>query len=339
MKVLFVYSDPTCASTKKCCFELAKGIEAYVNSTVICYTNLNKEVVADFDIIIFQRLGANGVIIEPKEVSEIFALIEQYQYSKIFVYLIDDLLLDDQDGLPKEFIKKCTAVICTNNSMKKQVYEYNKNVYVLRTYADMDVIEKTQGMELDGFNIIWASSGGFGIDLMKPLITSIQKELNVRFICIGGSAKFLRGMENTICMQIVPFEQMVAYLKGSQILINPMIPDEAAISRLEKRNRKTLKEFIDSKSEIKYVLAGATHTVLLSSKSDSYAYAITNDENGVFVEDSLEDWIMAIKRLYHDENLRNQITSNAYKDVMKNYSLEQAALNTIIILKELQSNR
>ncbi|PKM94209.1 MAG: hypothetical protein CVU84_12160 [Firmicutes bacterium HGW-Firmicutes-1] len=306
-----------------------------MNSSVISYTHFNEELVLTNDIIIFQRIGANGVMISSNDANGIFTLIDQYKNSKMFIYLLDDLLLDDQDGLPIEFIKRCNAVICSNDSIEKHIQMYNKNVHVLRTFVDMKVIDKTQAMELAGFNIIWASTGGFGLDIMKQIITTIRNELDINFICMGGSAKLFKSIEGTTIVPIVPFEQMVSYLKGCQILLNPMIADEAAIIRIQKRNRRTIKEFIDCKSEIKYALAGATNTAIISSKTSSYLYAIKDNENGILVDSAPEDWIKAIKRLYYDENLRSHIINNAYNDVAKNYTLDKAAQNIISIFGKL----
>jgi len=295
---------------------------------------------ASYDIIIFQRIGANGVVISQNEVERLLTLIKRYKNSNKFIYMIDDLLFEDQGDLPKEFMKLCNAVICSNDAIKKQASGYNKNVYVLRTYVDINLIEKTPAVALNGFNIIWASTGGFGLDIIKILIPRIRKELDINFICIGGSARLLKGLEGTNLMPIVPFEHMISYLKGSQILVNPLVASEAAINRIQKRNSKTIKEFIDCKSEIKYVLAGATHTAMISSKTASYRYAVKNNENGILVEDTVEDWVDAIKQLYNDENLRDKIIRNAHEDVLKNYTIKKAVQNVMAIFEDIcKANR
>lgn len=295
---------------------------------------------ASYDIVIFQRIGANGTVISQNEAERLLTLIDQYKNSKKFIYMIDDLLFEDQGGLPIEFMMRCNAVICPNADIKEHATDHNKNVYVLRTYADTNLIERTPAVALRGFNVIWASTGGFGLDIIKTLIPGIRKELNINFICIGGSARLLKELEGTNLMPIVPFEHMISYLKGSQILVNPLVASEAAIYRIQKRNSKTIKEFIDCKSEIKYVLAGATHTAMISSKTASYSYAVKNNENGILVEDTVEDWIDAIKQLYNDENLRNKIIRNAHEDVLKNYTIEKAVQNVMAIFEDIcKTNR
>lgn len=331
MKILFVYSDENCACTKKACFELSKGLKKYSDNMIIHYTQLEENHILEHDVIIFQRIGANAVIISQEEERKMFGLINKFKNIRVFIYLIDDAVLEDQEELPKRMAAHCNAVICSTNTMKQILFEYNKDVYVMRTFVDMEEIESIKKADFNSFNILWASTGGVGLDIVPAIIANTLKEIDVRFICIGGGARYIDKDEKIIRYPIIPFDKFVSYLKGCRLLINPMSLIEKSIRVVEERSKKSVKEFLDCKSEIKYVLAGAANTAIISSKTESYQYAIRNDKNGILVDDMVSDWVEAIKKVYYDQGLREKLAANAYDDVIQHYSLDYAARRVIQI--------
>lgn len=339
MKILFVYSNETDPCTRIQCFELSKGLKQYAETTEIYYSELNEEKIIYYDTIIFQRIGANGVSIEDKYCEEILKLIEKYKKTKNFVYLIDDLVIEDQNGLPKQFIRLCNGTICPNHIMKQHLLHYNKHIHVLRTYIDMDVVEKVKKKKIDGFYVAWVSTAGLGLGLVEDVINNIRKELDIKFVYMGGGYQLLKAIDGLEINPYLPNEEMLSYLKGCRMIINPMVPYEDYKNRLEKRTKINIKEFLDCKSEIKYVLAGATKTAFISSKTAANMYAVKNGWNGILVNDTVEEWINAIKKLYYDEELREKIIENAYIDVNKQYTLNYAAESAYKILMDINEKK
>ena len=137
MKILFVYSNKTCGCTKKYTFELARGMKKYVNTKVIYYTELTSDIVKEFDVIILQRLGTI-TIIDKDEVNNIIDIIEKNKNIKKFIYIMDDLVLESQNGLPIKFISHCTDVLCTSKTLAKYIRKYNDNVHVFHTFIDVE---------------------------------------------------------------------------------------------------------------------------------------------------------------------------------------------------------
>ncbi|MCT4686665.1 glycosyltransferase [Vallitalea sp.] len=341
MKLVFVYSNKDDPCTRKYCYELSKGLQKYVESSVaLFYKELNEEIVLNNDIIIFQRIGANGIIISKEDKRNIFMLIDKYYNTKKFVYMIDDLVIEDQYGLPKELMKRCHALICHNKLMSQQINKYNKNIYVLRTYVDMDVIKNVEKKNLDEeFYVSWVSTGAIGRKLIFDIINRISKEnSNIRFITMSGSS-FLSGVENVISYRYVPFKNMISFLKGTHILLNPVpTHDNYFKEKIEKRSQKTIEEFLNCKTEIKYALAGATRNAIISSKTAPFLYTIKNKQNGLLVNDTVEEWVAAINRLYKDDELREKIIENTYKDVLKYYTLDYASLKALEIFNRILMN-
>lgn len=337
MRILFIYSDPQCGCTKKCCFELAKGIQKYEETTILLYDKLEESHILSHDIIVFQRLGGNGVRLPKEYCDKIFTLIHKYKCYKKFVYLLDDLVVKDQNCLPERFMRVCNAVICLNESLKKHLIKYNKNVKVIRTFVDVESLEKVPYESTEGFHIVCPSSGGLGIGMIKSIIPIIRKDFDIQFTCIGKNSDLFENMDGVTNYPIVPFEQLISILKPADILLNPAIPDDELKKILEYRSGETAETFLDCKSEIKYVLAGMTDTVIISSKTASYLYAVKNGVNGLLVEDSIDEWVDAVKLLCLNDELREKIIINAYEDVMKNYTLDFASQKIIKIFQTLYS--
>jgi len=67
-KILFVYSDRFCSCTHKRCFEIINGLWRYQKDSVevdaIQHDKLLQSHFEYYDILLFQRLGANGTILE-----------------------------------------------------------------------------------------------------------------------------------------------------------------------------------------------------------------------------------------------------------------------------------
>lgn len=338
MRVLFVYSNRLDPCTIKSCFDLSYGLKKYAYTHEIYYKDLTSKVINAYDIIIFQRLGANGIIIHQEEVQHIMSLIRYYYHSKKFIYMIDDLLFEDQNGLPMRLMRNCHSVICPNHILAKQAKRYNHHVYVLRTYIDMKTAKNISHDEPSHtYDLAWISTGALGKQLVKEVMLRLQN-MHLNIVTIGGDAKFLKNVPGVTMHQTMPYRDMVTILKHVNILINPVIIDDSFVKpRIEKRSKRSAKDFFDCKSEIKYAIAGGTKTALITSKTAPYLYAVQHEKNGLFVDNKVEDWTMAIKRLYYHRRLRRKIIKNAYRDVSKNYTLEHGAKCAFDILKKIHN--
>lgn len=335
IKVLFIYSNGIDPCTRIQCFELTKGLSFYAETSVLHYTQIRQEDIISNDVVILQRIGANNIEITQPYKGQLLSWIEEYADKTVFVYMIDDLVIEDQNGFPKELITKCNGVICTNEILRQHLLEYNSNIYVLRTYIDMDIINKVKETWLDGFHVVWVSTSGLGIDLMREIVKKVRESFDIKFIYIGHAANQLSGIDGLISLPYLPYEQMISYVKACQVLVNPMQLNEEKARQIEERIHKTAREFIECKSEIKYVLAGASKTAFIASKTAANIYAVKNGFNGILANDTVADWSNAIMMLFQDIEYRKKIIHNAYLDVKRQYSLDAAAKKAEGIMTQL----
>lgn len=339
MYILFVYSNKTDPCTIKSCFDLSRGLKKYAHTHEIDYRELNEEVVSDYDVIIFQRLGANGTVIENLYAQRIFHLITTYHHQKRFIYMIDDLVFEDQNQLPKKLMTACHAVICPNDNLANEAKPYNIHTYVLRTYIDMKQTVKIKGAnDHIGYDMAWVSTGALGKAFIKEIMDHLRQDIDIRMIAISGDVRYFSGIKGIASYPFLPYEDMIAIVKNVNILLNPVIINDRFVTpRIEERSKKSAKDFFDCKSEIKYAIAGGTKTAIITSKTAPYLYAVKHMENGLLVDNRVEDWVKAIKQLYHHKRLRRRIIRNAHRDVKKRYTLEYGAKKAYALFRDIRS--
>lgn len=237
--------------------------------------------------------------------------------------------------------KKCHAIICANQFMADLLKEYNNNSYAIRTFADLQLIESIPESKYDVFTIVFASTCGLGMDLVCDIVQRLDNDSRYKIICIiNDRHDRLINFKNVITYNRLPFHKMIRIIKGSHVLLNPVLSDEEVRTVINTVFKIDPNIFLNCKAEIKYALAGATKTCLLSSQTYAYKNAIKNYENGILLLDNADKWVSAIKELSNNENLRQRIVNNAYGDVIKNYSFESAARTMINTLEKIheQSN-
>lgn len=333
MKVLFVYSNVTCACTRKYTFELENEIKKYVESNILYYKNLTDNIIKRYDIVIFQRVGTQDIITK-EDYENIFNIISKNRDNTKFVYLIDDLILESQNCLPIKFIRTCDAVLCTSNTLARYIKNYNDKVYTFHTFIEASLWDKVEFNKYDNFTMVWASTGGLGSNIIREIIDNI--EIKYKLIAIGGGAIEFKGVKNIDVYPILPEKEMIGLVKGAQLLLNPLTLNDRNIKSLKPRCYAPLDDFLNSKTEIKYAIAGITKTCLLTSPIERCREAIDNGVNGFLIDDNPKEWINRILYLYNNQDKICEIAQNSYNDVIKNYDVSNGALEVFNILKQIK---
>lgn len=334
MNVLFVYSNIICACTKKCCTELSKALKRYANTDVIYYAELNNDIIKDYDIVILQRIGV-GKTIEENFKQQIFKIIDTNKNTK-FIYMIDDLILDTQDGLPKKLAEKCDGLICFNELLRDYFSQYNNNIYTLHTFIDIELYDSVEKYNFNKFTVVWASTAGLGINLINQII-DLKANCGIDFdlIALGTRSTLLKHDNNISIYPIIPEEEMISIIKGADLLLNPMTPDQFINDAITKIYNSDVNDFLNSKSEVKYAISGMCKTCLLTTGQRAYKRCIKNGVNGFILSDNPNEWISLIEYLYYNDEYKNKIALNAYNNVKQEYDILLVANKLYKILGEI----
>jgi glycosyltransferase involved in cell wall biosynthesis len=304
MIVTFIYSNAGCVCTTKCTFELGKGLSKYDTVNAIHFTNLTEDIFNSSDAIILQRIGANGINIPKWWIDQLRKFSKDNISIPIF-YMLDDLVFSEQS---KELINISDAAIVFSNVYKSYL-PVGMSIYQMRTFIDTKkyVFTNKSVMPTDKFNILYASTGQLGRNILNRIKPALEK----------------RGI-NIIQVSNTSYADYMRLLKGVSAVINPFEVGDHQLAT---------KDFLDAKSCIKYVEAGMFGKPLISSSSAPYKEAITNLENGL-IASSDDQWIDYIIRIKDNHNLRSKIGTSAIADVHNNYSLEVASKRLSNIIRE-----
>jgi len=334
MKVLIVYSDIKCSCTRKNTFEVGKALSETQDVKILFYKKVSEKDFLENDVIIIQRLGANGGMISQKDKEFFFPTIEKYktsEYEKAIIYNIDDLILTHQNNTPIEFILRVDGVIVPNESYTKSINPYNQNVYFTRTWLDTESIDKIPNdfkLPKNKIKLLWCTTRKVGNEFMHHLIPFLAKNIPEAIIyCVGNGSNEFKNYPQTQTFPIVTFEAFIKFIKASDIVLNPVHYGD--IKGLND------KEFLDCKSEIKYLNAAYCKKPFISSPSAPYKFAVKNGINGYLLENNIYDWYESIKAMMTNQGLKRNIIENAYSDILDNYSFKSLSKNLIRIFENI----
>lgn len=346
-KVLFVYSDRYCSCTHKRCFEIVNGLWRYqknaVEADAIEYLKLNKSHFEYYDIILFQRLGANGTLLEDSFKIQLEQWIHAHRNRCTFIYDIDDLLLNRQNQTPLWLAKLCDVVLVPNEELERQISPYQKCT-IIRTHVNMELIRKTpkKNLQNDSFNVGWFSASANGFNLIKEVIHSIadacEKPVLFHLFCIShwhAAIQKVIDHPSLIIYPIVSEVEMYGYMKGMDVIINPLIGHQFYESELEVP-AVGLENFMLAKSEIKYALAGACGVPLIVSPLGAYRINMQHDLTGYFAT-SPEEWKECLVDVFTNRSKAERISHDSHQDVAKRYSLERAASDYNKLFSEIKA--
>lgn len=348
IKVLFVYSDRFCSCTRKRTFEVVKFLIQHkseeVLTHIVYHVNLQERFFEEHDIIVFQRLGANGGRISPRYAENLFELMDKYRDTTTYVYDIDDFIFDRQDSFPIKIMEKSDVVLAPNKFMEGKQKEHNPNTYIIRTHIDLDSFEKcppVTGYHKDVINIGWFSGNGLGVDIVGQLFPKLMEKygdkIHIHFFAIDLFKKEAdRRYKNNIVKAhgLLDIGQMFSALKPLDFIINPMDHNALAFRFIGKHKKDEISDFINCKSEIKFVNAGAAGLPLITTPNPAYRHTIRNGQNG-FLAENIDDWMKYIDLLIKNEKKRKQIGLAAKEEVYSVYSPENVANNYHHFFKEI----
>jgi glycosyltransferase involved in cell wall biosynthesis len=79
--------------------------------------------------------------------------------------------------------------------------------------------------------------------------------------------------------------------------------------------------FNSCKSCIKYIDYGSLGIPGIYSRSPVYEEAVSNEETGLLVNNTAEEWAAAMEKLYQDKQLRDSLRLRAHADTHERFGL------------------
>jgi|GEM_PF-1472188 glycosyltransferase involved in cell wall biosynthesis len=285
---------------------------------------VNLDAIKEADIVVIQRdanLFTSAILAEARRLG------------KVVVYEVDDLLIKLPNSHPQKtgydesaqhiinLMRRVDAITVTTPKLKEQLLKYNKNIYVLPNYIDVNIwsgskVGTTQGR--DG-KIVMGYMGtpthGEDLQMISPAIKRILQKYKGRVIfrAVGCITEELRDMEEVELVQslVKDYREFASMFQSNHI--------DIALAPL------VSSPFNECKSSIKFLEYSICKIPGIYSKIAPYAESVTDGVTGILANDDEESWYKAMEMLIENKDLRLKIGQSAYSEVKEKYTVQKNA--------------
>ena len=225
-------------------------------------------------------------------------------------------------------IQRCDTIVVYNPLLEQDVAQYNKNVVRLPlsiNQADFEkplsntAIEKALQPLLDwrqrtsGLIVGYAGSPRYDSVAFQALAdVARDHEARVRVLLFGNlAAEHVQLFRDPVILPYVDYSTYASIMTYIQpnILTAPL--DDSRTSQSKCPNK-----FLE------YSVIGAAGVY---SNVEPYTDVVRNNENGLLVDNTYNQWKDALLRLINDDHLRHRISERAQQDVLTNFNRQRAA--------------
>ena len=329
----FIQDAFDCCS-EKCIIEYSP---LFANDSIAClmiprtnYTDILKYLCK---YVVLFRLGSKEG--SEEDIKKLLAYLQHVKNLGIrLVYYADDLIFWSNKQAPLVLIQLCDAVIVSNKTLKNVLINQAKilkPIFVVPTHLELSrfdrVVQDSHMMLSKRFKVLLTSGGRIGTNHAYEICElanedpELSKDVEWIFNCQGVAQirslinKF-RNLKKTY-IDWLSSDKYYALVKAVDVIIHPAKPEDLAYMCPPEMQQL----WLDSKSELKYTLAGAARIPIISSPTAAYVDAIADGETG-FIADTAQDFIDKIKLLKNDRNLRLRIGQAARADIEKRYNIK-----------------
>lgn len=228
----------------------------------------------------------------------------------------------------------CDTVIVSNPTLRDILVNQLRipiPVVIVPTHMSLQNFDGAPAMKdafSNRFKILMTSGGRIGANDIYEICElanedeDLAKSVSWIFNCSGvAEIRSLINKFRNLDKYYVDWVSLSSYYglaKSVNLIIHPARPEDLAYVCPEE-NRQ---DWLDSKCEVKYTLAGAARIPIISTPTRSYKEAIKEGENG-FLANSPTEFIAKIKMLRDDSGLCKQIGENARRDVEQRYEVSK----------------
>ena len=260
-------------------------------------------------------------------------------------YYTDDLIFGANGWAPIKVINVVDEVIVSSPSIKEflQGTGCGKPIHVVETHLfveEFDSINPNPGRyNPNKVKVLWTSSGRVGIKMLNLVADRLNKDpdkySNVQLVMAAGGVAQVRSTINhfrdvdKVYIDWLGKLEFYSYLKACNIVLSLgeagdldyMLPGEYQ------------KQWLDSKSAVKYCLAGGAKLPIITQTGMAmYDKAIEHGKTG-YKASNLDEIMQYIDLLKGDADLRRSIGEAARADVVEHYDLGKRTDELLAILQ------
>jgi len=251
-----------------------------------------------YDVIFFQ-----------KKLTYIDYLLMKFSkfFGKKVIFHIDDYFPEAKDRIIRA-MKEADMVIVVSRFLEKLAYEYNDNVCLMPTFANVNRFKIKEHKESNPIVIGWLGHALFeNLKIVLEPIENLCKKYDIKFKVIGDldaidviNSRFKTDFTGFIDPSKVP-EELLEFDIGVMPCQDNELQRGAVPGKL-----------------LEYM---ATGLPTVSSPVGEILYIIEDGKNG-FLANNKEEWENKLEKLIRDVKLRKKMGSKARKTIVDNYSIK-----------------
>jgi hypothetical protein len=283
------------------------------------------------DVLVLFRAGARHNQDVPVYENAIRNLIGLSRSTGIpVVYYADELLFMENDNLPVRAAVNSDKVIVSSKYLKTWLYAsgFSKPIYILPPCVDVGKIDDIPGehwaVDKSKLNVVIYSAYGLGTNWIWNTFAYIDtypdRYRNIQFIIVMREVSKTRAFANRfrnvnkVWFDFLPRDELYKLVRTADVQVDFPVPGDVKgiVPQYEH-------EWINSKSALKYAVAGACRTPIIVSSTDVYPN-IKHGVNG-FVANTTEEALMILDILNEDRELLRSVADTARKDVEENWDI------------------
>jgi hypothetical protein len=303
------------------------------NSVIINYfyeSLFEPELIDYYDVFIFSRLlieeqSLNLIEIIKKKRKKIIYDIDDYLIGKIPKFL-NYHSSGARVEITKQLITQANLITVGTNEMQKKLNLLNNNTYVFPNGIDGNFIDNKDKDDNEDsghiLNIVLASTDTVDISMLSEPLKQILDQNHCQLNVIGpisDQVKQMTNHANVFFHENMSYHEFLFFLQKQKNTIGFIPLDNS--------------EFSNCKTPIKYIHYSSLGIPCICSNVKPYNEIIKNEFDG-FLANNTQDWISYFNIL-KNKNTRKQITDNAKKNIIENYTYDSLILKIDEILKKV----
>ena len=258
-------------------------------------------------------------------------------------YYIDDYLFPMNKGAPLFLASLCDEVIVATLTLQEDLLKHKPDakVHLVKTHINLPLIDSLPRSPLvptEGYNILFTSSARIGATMAARILEYMnlhpEKYKNVNVIFVAAQVAEVRRIVNKfrnikkIYYDWLPSNDFYSLVKSCDLILAP-----GEVGDLDYFIPSELQPiWLDSKSCVKYTLAGAAKIPCIATLSmKEYAQAIKHEQTG-FLATTIDTWIKYIDLCIFTPAVSSSIGLAARKDIEENYHVQTRAKEFLEII-------
>lgn len=210
--------------------------------------------------------------------------------------------------------KKADLVTTTTDVLAESLNKINPNIAVLPNLVDFGMYPECELVKKK-LRIGWQGGSSHYEDLwliVEPMKTILKRHPDITFVYFGDMR--MAGLFKDFPQNQVEYHSWVDH---------KVYPYKLALLNLDIGLCPVADNIFNrSKTAIKYFEYSVYKMVTIASNITPYSNVITNDKDGLLVNNNANEWIDAIERVVY---LNNQIGQKAYDNVYENHNADKDA--------------